>query len=175
MISEMTERSNNIRAGWRRVFAMGMLAAAAAGCRPPTMFVPAVQVQVDAQPAEVQGGDTVRIDVTVSNPRPDTVLLEFGMECRVSFAVLDRTDRAVSSEPHCLFPAGGSLLLEPGGTWRVSGGWHAVRRTGEPLPAGTYAIAAGLGDHHATVRGEREYKVGAGADRVAVRVLSPRS
>lgn len=175
MASEMMAPSKEGRSPWRRVFALGVLAAAAAGCRPPTMFVPAVQVQVAAQPAEVHPGDTVRTAVTVSNPRPDTVLLEFGMECRVSFAVLDQTDRAVSSEPHCLFPAGGRLVLAPGGTWRVSGAWRAVRRTGEPLPPGTYAIAAGLGDHHATVRGKREYKAGAGAERVPVRVLPPRS
>lgn len=163
--------------GLMRVFTAGVLAAAVAGCRPSAIYVPAVEMHALAQPTEVHGGDTVRIAVIVTNPRPDTVLLDFGIYCRVGFTARDEVGRVVSPEvenSYCLFPTGGQLVLPPGGTWRVDGAWRASRDNGDPIPAGSYTIAAGLGDHDSTVRGKRQYKVGAGADPVPIRVLPPR-
>ena len=161
--------------GWRRALAAGVLVAAAAGCRTSAIYVPAVKMQVAAQPAEVRAGDTVRIAVTLRNPRPDTVLLEFGRDCQVSINVLDDTGRAVAApdeESECLAPGGGRLVLAPGETWQAHGAWRATGPGGDPLPAGTYSIGAVLGDHHSTARGKREYKMGSGAERVPIRVLS---
>lgn len=160
----------------RRAFVAGVLAIAVAGCRTAGIYVPAVRMQVAAQPAEVRAGDTLRIAVTLVNPRPDTVLLEFGPECRVSFMVLDETDRAVTApenDARCIAPGGGRLALAPGGTWRAQGAWRATRG-GEPLPPGSYSVGAVLGDHHSTVRGKRAYKLGSGAERVRIRVLPAR-
>jgi hypothetical protein len=158
---------------WRRAFAAGVLALAAAGCRTSPIYVPAVQMQLAVQPAEVRAGDTVQIAVTLVNPRPDTVTLEFGPECRVSFMVLDDTDRAVTApgDVHCMAPGGGRLVLAPGGTWQAHGAWQATRAGGEPLPPGSYSVGAVLGDHDSIVRGNRDYKMSSGADRVRIRLL----
>lgn len=156
------------------MFSAGMLAIAAAGCRTAGIYVPAVRMQLAVQPAEARAGDTVRIDVTLVNPRPDTVLLEFGPECRVRFMVLDDTGHAVTDADdasRCIAPGGGRLVLAPGGTWQAQGTWRVARPGGDPLPAGPYAVGAVLGDHHSTVRGKREYKMGSGAGRVRIRVL----
>jgi hypothetical protein len=151
----------------------GVLAGAAAGCRPSGIYVPAVQVQLAVQPTEVRTGDTVRIAVTVTNPRPDTVTLDFGQACRVSFMILDDGDRAIHPDENsrCMVPGGGRLVLAPGEAWRTHGVWQAEGSGGKPLPAGRYQVAAVLGDHDSTVRGKREYKMGSGANRVEVHVV----
>lgn len=160
--------------GCKRVFATGVLAVAAAGCWPSAIYVPAVRMEAAVQPLDVRAGDTVRIAVTITNPRPDSVLLEFGEQCQVTFTVLDASDRVISPErenSHCLFRGDGRLVLAPGATWRAEGAWRAARDNGDPLPAGSYKVAAGLSDHDSTVRGKREYKMGSGAERVPIRVL----
>ncbi|HTE19007.1 MAG TPA: BsuPI-related putative proteinase inhibitor [Armatimonadota bacterium] len=159
----------------RRLALAAVVLIAAAGCRTSAIYVPAVRTQLAAQPAEVRAGDTVRLAVTITNPRPDTVLLEFGEECRVSFNVLDDADRPIGHEDtdaRCIVPGAGRLVLAPGETWRGEAAWQASRG-GDPLPAGAYTIAAVLGDHHSTVRGKRDYKMGSGAGRASIRVLPP--
>jgi hypothetical protein len=157
----------------RLVLAAGVLAGAAAGCRTSGIYVPAVQMQLSVQPTEVRAGDTVRIAVTVTNPRPDTVTLDFGPECRVSFMVLDHAGRSIHPDENsrCMAPGGGRLVLAPREVWRTQLAWPAGGGGGEPLPAGRYQVAAVLGDHDSTVRGKREYKMGSGAHRVDVHVV----
>lgn len=158
--------------GSRAACVAALLGIAAAGCRPSSIYVPAVQMQLAAHPTEVRAGDPVRIAVTVTNPHPDTVLLEFGPECRVSFTVLDASDRAVGPRDAdaCMAP-GGRLVLAPGQAWQTEAAWRALGADGAPLAPGAYAVAAALGDHDSVVRGRREYKMGSGAERVPVRVL----
>lgn len=163
-----------MRMGWRRALAAGMLLAAAAACRTSGIYVPSVQMQLAVQPAEVRAGDTVRLAVTVTNPRPDTVLLEFGQECQVIYMVLDHTGRSVGPEDDgasCIVPGGGRLVLAPGEAWRVHGAWQASPAGDDPLLPGAYTIGAALGGHYSTVRGKREYKMGAGAEPVRIRLL----
>lgn len=130
-------------------------------------------MQLAVQPTDVRAGDTVRLAVTVVNPRPDTVVLDFGQECQVSYLVLDDTDRVVDptdADAHCIAPGEGRLVLAPGATWRADAEWR-VARGGDPLPPGSYRITAILGGHFSIVRGKREYKMGSGAERVPIRVL----
>lgn len=162
-----------IRMQWVHVVAFGL---AVGGCRTSAIYVPAVQMQVAVQPAEVRAGDTVRIAVTLVNPQADTVTLEFGEECGVSFMVLDETDRAVTPQGSgCLEPGGGRLVLPPGGTWRIRGAWPAVRADGETLTPGAYKVGAVLEEHASVIRGKREVKMGSGAERVPLRVLPART
>jgi hypothetical protein len=151
----------------------GVLAGAVAGCRPSGIYVPAVQVQLAVQPTQVRAGDTVRIAVTVTNPRPDTVALDFGPECRVSYLVLDDGDRSIhpNENSRCIAPGGGRLVLAPGEAWRAYGVWQVDSSGGELLPAGRYQVATVLGGHDSTVRGKREYKMSSGAKRVDVHVV----
>jgi hypothetical protein len=152
----------------------GVAAGAAAGCRTSGIYVPAVQVQLAVQPTHVRAGDTVRIAVTVTNPRPDTVTLDFGPECRVSFLILDAADRFIhpNENSRCIAPGGGRLVLAPGEAWRTDAAWQVMGSGGEPLPAGRYQVAAVLGDHDSSVRGKREYKMSSGAYRVDVHVVA---
>lgn len=144
-------------------------------CRTSPIYVPEVQTQLAVQPAEVRAGDTVRIVVTLTNPGPDSVVLEFGdEECPVTFTVQDETDRAVPiahETAGCLAAEQQRLVLAPGGTWRVEDRWQASREGGAPLPPAAYHVSAVLGEHESVVRGRREYKMGSGAGRVPLRIL----
>jgi hypothetical protein len=149
--------------------------ATAAGCRPSPIYVPAVQVQLAVQPAEVRPGDTVRIAVMVANPGADTVALEFGEECPVTFSMLDETDRVIPithETAGCLAAEQERVVLAPGTTWRAEGQWHVP--AGAEIPAGPYVVSAALGDHDSVAHGKREYKMGSGAGRVPIRVLPAR-
>jgi hypothetical protein len=152
-----------------------MMLATAAGCRTSPIYVPAVQAQLAVQPAEVRPGDTVRIVVTVTNPGADTVALEFGdEECPVTFNVLDPADRAVPiAHPTagCLAAEQGTVVLAPGGVWRVDGQWYGSLESGVAVPPGPYHVTAVLGEHDSVVRGKREFKMGSGVGRVPLRVL----
>jgi hypothetical protein len=149
-----------------------LLLAAVAGCRTASIYSPDVQLQLAVAPAQVRAGDTLRLEFTVTNPKPDTVVLEFAEDCRVTLVIMDGSQRA-GAEQRCMTPGGGRLVLPAGGTWKASGAWQAAADGGEPLAAGPYLIRAVLGEHNSVWRGRREFKMSHAADTVAFRVLPP--
>lgn len=160
---------------FRRAVRLALLALVpAAGCRPSAIYVPAVRMQATVEPMSLAAGDTARLVFTVTNPQPDTVVLEFGEACRVHFSVRDQAGRVVDGDPEmCLAPGGGLLTLAPGASWQAAGDWTPSRAGREPLAPGTYIIASGLAEHFSISRGKRDWKMGGGPDRMSVNVLPP--
>jgi Intracellular proteinase inhibitor len=146
----------------------------AAGCRTAAIYVPAVKSQLTVEPTQVRAGETVRLAVTVVNPQADTVVLEFGGDCGVTYMVMDSTSRVVDSgggEDPCLAPGTGRLVLAPGATWDARAEWRASRAGGDPLPPGAYSVAAILEEHESVQRGKRSHKLGSRIGTLPIRVL----
>jgi hypothetical protein len=147
-----------------------LLLAAVAGCKTASIYSPDVQLHLAVEPAQVRAGDSLRLEFTVTNPQPDTVVLEFAEDCRVTLVVMDASQRAAADQ-RCMTPGGGRLVLPAGGTWKASGGWRAAADGGTPMAAGSYMVRAVLGEHASLRRGRREFKMSHAADTVAFRVL----
>jgi hypothetical protein len=147
-----------------------LLALLVAACRPSPAYVPAVETELTVEPVQVRPGDTAWISVAIHNPAPDTVVLDFGDECAVVFAVLDQGDRPLpmaDEGSRCLAGEGGQMVLAPGFTSVAGGPWHVP----PGVAPGGYVVAAALGDHALVVRGKRDLKMGSGAGRVPLRIL----
>lgn len=149
-----------------------LLLSAVAGCRTAGIYSPDVQLHLAVQPVQVRAGDSLRLEFTVTNPKPDTVVLEFAEDCRVTLVIMDSSQRA-SAEQRCMTPGGGRLVLRAGGTWKASGAWRAATDSGAPMAAGPYIVRAVLGEHNSVWRGRREFKMSHAADTVAFRILPP--
>ncbi len=170
----MPNRQSRSRPGrtGRSLLALLLSTSAIAGCRTAGIYRPDVQLQLAVEPAQVRAGDTLRLEFTVTNPRPDTVVVEFAEECRVTLVLMDETQRA-AAEQRCMTPGAGRLVLPAGETWKASGAWRAVTDQGEPMPAGPYLVRAVLGEHNSVQGGRREFKLSHAADVVAFRVVPP--
>lgn len=143
------------------------------GCRTAAIYVPDVKMQLAIQPDEVRAGDTLQLEFTLVNPRPDTVVLEFGEDCRVSVLVADETN-SPGAAPRCIAPGEGRLALPAGGTWTARGAWVAVTEDGRPAPAGAYRVRAILGEHDSMTRGRSSFKLGHSTDTIPFRVVPAR-
>lgn len=143
-------------------------------CRTASIHSPAVQMHLAVEPAILRSGETAQFEFAITNPRADTVVLEFGGDCWVTFMVLDESQRATGLHgpiSRCVGPEAGSLVLPIGATWKIEEAWKALAEDGEPLLEGSYVIRAVLGEHYAVYQGKREYKLGHAADTIAIRVL----
>jgi hypothetical protein len=153
-----------------KVFAGWILLAALGACRTASIYLPDVQIRLAAQPAELAAGDTARFALTVTNPGRDTLVLEFGEHCRVTFIVLHPDDRA--ADDSCADARPERVVLAPAEAWTVTHPWPALAKDGTPLPPGAYRVRGVLGEHDSVIGGKREFKLGHGAaDTVAVRIL----
>lgn len=161
-----------------RIAGPALLALLLAGaCRTASIHTPAVRMHLAVEPTLVHAGETVRIELTLTNPRSDTLLLEFADDCRVTFLVLDASQGATAPQgpiTRCVQPGAGRLLLPAGAAWKAEEEWRASAEDGEPLPAGPYVVRAVLGEHYAVHGGTRDFKLGHAADTVVIRVLPRR-
>lgn len=159
----------------KSVAGLVVLAMVAVACRTSSIYRPDVQLRLAAAPAIVRPGQPVRLEFTLTNPAPDSVVLEFQEDCRVSFMVLDHAQRVVvpSDSTVCMTPGGGRLVLGSRATWTARGEWNDSRDGGNALAPGTYAIRAVLGEHYSVLRGKRDFKMSHAADTVAFEVVSP--
>ncbi|HST57299.1 MAG TPA: hypothetical protein VLK84_01350 [Longimicrobium sp.] len=148
-----------------------LLLVAVAGCRTASIYSPAVQLRLAVEPVRVRAGDTLRLEFTVTNPRQDTLVLEFAEDCRVTFVVMDAMQRAIEADQRCMAPGGGRLALPAGGAWTASGTWAAL--ADDAAPAGPYVIRGILGEHYSVRGGRREFKLSHAADTVVFHVLPP--
>ena len=118
----------------------GVVAAAlllAAACRPH----PTTVLTLDVTPRDVAAGDTVRLVLTVANPRADTVRLAFEPGCAARFVVRHAGDRRRAHpvpDPCVALPTGDStrVVVPPRGAWRAEHAWV-------PAAADTGALVAG--------------------------------
>jgi Intracellular proteinase inhibitor len=151
-------------------FAFPILAVVAlAACPTARMHVPAVDFTVAAAPASVRPGGTLRLVATVGNPTSDTLAMEFGDACTVSFYVRAEATDAVVEPAGGMWPCEGparTVRLAPGASERFEHAWAVA----DTAAAGDYTAYAVLSEHHLTVDGEREYKGGDRSNEVAVRV-----
>lgn len=157
-----------------RFAALVLLAAlVSAGCPVASIYQPDVRLNVSVRPAEVRGGDTARLELTLTNPGPDSVVLEFsGTDCRVTFMIMP-PDPNGAGDDLCASREAGRVALGAGGAWSTGQAWRAATADGAPLPAGEYRVRAVLGEHDSVVRGTRDFKLGHSSDTVAIRVLPP--
>lgn len=159
----------------KRVAGLALLAMVPVACRTASIYSPDVRVRLSAAPVSVRPGEPVRLEFTLTNPQPDSLVLEFQEECRVRFMVLDEAQRVVvpSDETICMASDGGRLVLASGGTWTARGEWNGAGRGGDPIAPGSYAVRAVLGEHYSVLRGRREFKMSHAADTVAFQVVAP--
>lgn len=144
-----------------------------AGCPVASIYQPDVRLNVSVHPAVLLGGETARLELTLTNPGPDSVVLEFGgTHCRVTFMILPPDPRAPGADL-CASREAGRVALAAGGAWRTGHAWRPATAEGAPLPAGEYRVRAVLGEHDSVVRGKRDFKLGHSSDTVAIRVLPP--
>jgi hypothetical protein len=93
-------------------------------------LIPSLAAQVD--------GDTVRLNLHVTNATSAAVELEYGTAQRFDFAVLDEAEREVWrwSEDEMFAQVVGSESLGPGETVEHEAEWHAGGRRGEHVAVG---------------------------------------
>lgn len=147
------------------ILAVAVLAA----CPTARMHVPAVDFTVAAATASVRPGGTLRLSATVRNPTPDTLAMEFGDACAVSFYVRAEATDAVVEPADGMWPCEGpgrTIRLAPGQSERFEHAWAVA----DTVPAGDYTAYAVLVDHRLTRADKPEYKSGDRSNEVAVRV-----
>jgi hypothetical protein len=129
----------------RPTLAALVLALAAGACRP----YPTTVLTLDVSPREIAAGDTVRMTLSVANPRDDTLHLAFEPPCAARFLVRRVADRrAVHPVPDpCVRPTGDStrVVIPPRGAWRADHVWIAFSEDSlRPLTPGAYEAQASL-------------------------------
>ncbi|GLC25663.1 hypothetical protein [Roseisolibacter agri] len=155
----------------------GAVAAAlllAAACRPH----PTTTLTLAVSPREVVAGDTVRMTLTVANPRDDTLHLAFEPPCAARFLVRRVADRrAVHPIPDpCARIAGDSarVTIPPRATWRAEHAWVAFSEDSlRPLTPGAYEVQASL-PQRVERRGGRSGFQLAGSSPVVTLTVAPR-
>jgi hypothetical protein len=142
-----------------------------AACRPHATTV----LTLDVTPRDVAAGDTVRLTLTVANPRADTLRLAFEPGCAARFAIRRASDRRrVHPVPDACaaLPAGDSVrvVVAPRGAWRAEHAWV-------PAAGDTGALVAGASLAQRTeARGGRRaaLRTGESAAEVSLRVRPAR-
>lgn len=151
----------------RHVVAAAILLAAACRPRPTTTLTLAVA------PREAAPGDTVRLTLTVANPRADTLRLTFEPGCAARFAIrraADRTRIHPVPDPCAALSTGDStrVVIAPRGTWRAERAWvPAAADTGALL------VGASLGQRLESHGGRSDggaLRLGEAAAEVPIRV-----
>ncbi|MGZ8379590.1 MAG: hypothetical protein ACXWZS_03885 [Gemmatirosa sp.] len=150
-------------------------AAALGACRPH----PTTVLTLDVSPREVAPGDTVRMTLTVANPRDDTLHLAFEPPCAVRFLVRRVADRrAVHPIPDpCVRPAGDSarVVVPPRGSWRADHVWVAFSEdTLRPLTPGAYEVQASLPQRIERRRGRSDFQLAGTSPVVSIEVRPAR-
>lgn len=138
----------------------------AAACRPHATTV----LTLDVTPRDVAPGDTVRLVLTVANPRADTLRLAFEPGCAARIAVRRADDRRrVHPVPDACaaLPTGDStrVVVPPRGAWRAEHAWV-------PAAADTGALVAGaaLAQRIETRGGRGALRLGEAVPEVPLRV-----
>lgn len=151
----------------RQVVAAAILLAAA--CRPH----PTTTLTLAVAPREAAPGDTVRLTLTVANPRADTLRLTFEPGCAARFAIrraADRTRIHPVPDPCAALSTGDStrVVIAPRGTWRAERAWvPAAADTGALL------VGASLGQRLESRGGRSDggaLRLGEAAAEVPIRV-----
>jgi hypothetical protein len=130
----------------RRDVGLALAATLVAGaCRP----YPTTVLSLDVAPRAFAPGDTVRMTLTVANPRDDTLHLAFEPPCAARFLVRRVADRrAVHPIPdRCAWIRGDSMraVIPPRGTWRARHVWVAFSEDSlRPLTPGAYEAQGSL-------------------------------
>jgi hypothetical protein len=144
----------------------------ASACRPH----PTTVLTLDVAPREIAPGDTVRMTLTVANPRADTLRLAFEPGCAARFAVRHAAERWRAHpvpDPCTALATGDStrVVVAPGGSWRADHAWVARGEdAAHPLVAGDYVVLASLAPRVEVRGGRRAYQLGEAAPDVPLRV-----
>ena len=146
--------------------ALALVSSLAAACRPH----PTTVLTLAVSPREAVAGDTVRMTLTVANPRADTLRLAFEPGCAARFAVRRASDRRrVHPVPDACaaLPTGDStrVVVAPRGAWRAEHAWV-------PAAADTGALVAGasLAQRVEVRAGRGALRLGEAAPEVPLRV-----
>ncbi len=151
----------------RQAVAAAILLAAA--CRPH----PTTTLTLAASPRDPVAGDTVRLTLTVANPRTDTLRLAFEPGCAARFAVrraADRTRVHPVPDPCAARPTGDStrVVIAPRGTWRAQQAWVPAA-----ADTGALVVGASLGQRLESRGGRSDggaLRLGEAAPEVPLRV-----
>lgn len=142
----------------------------ATACRPR----PTTTLTLDVAPREAAPGDTVRLTLTVANPRADTLRLAFEPGCAARFAVrrvADRTRVHPVPDPCAALPSGDStrVVIAPRGTWRAEQTWvPAAADTGALLVGAS--LAQRMESRIESRGGRGALRLGEAAPEVPIRV-----
>lgn len=158
-----------------RAAALTLVALGAAGggaCRPR----PTTVLTLDVAPRAVAAGDTVRLALTVANPRDDTLHLAFEPGCAARVAVRHAVEgwRAHPVPDPCAALAAGDsarVVVPPHGAWREERRWVARGEDPRhPLVAGDYVVHASLAQRVERRAGRSAFQLGQSAPEVTLRV-----